>query len=157
MVSVAAIAAVLTACTSGTMTSQRAACDHAGRDSVFAVGGPVYRECAVDHAAKLLTSDIHPEFRPASPRPQCYSADVEFVVDSMGKPEQATARVVKANDDEFATSVLSVLTRWKYDPATLDGRRVRQIVKVHQSATIVRVVVSGAVPSGPPRVPAPGC
>ena len=151
---VGVITVVISACSStGKVTAQRAVCDHSGRDSVFAVGGLVYRDCAVDRAAKLLTSDIHPEFHPTNPRAQCYSADVEFVVDTMGKPELATARLGKANDDEFATSMLAVLARWKYDPAILDGKRVRQIVSHHQAVSLTRVVVApgSSLPSQPPR------
>jgi len=157
---VTAIAAVLAACSSnGKMTAQPATCDHSGRDSVFAVGGPVYRECAVDRPAKLLTADIHPAFNPTDTRPRCYSASVEFVVDSMGKPEQATARLLKANDNDLAAAMLAVLKLWRYDPATLDGRHVRQIVTVSRTASVGRVVLSPGQsrPSEPPRDMRPAC
>ena len=150
---VAAMTAIVGACASaGTKTAaHRTNCGLSDTDSVFSLGGPVYRDCAVDRAAHL-TANVSSDYRPTTPRAACYSADVEFVVDTTGEPETRTARVVRTNDQQFAESVLASLPRWKYDPASRDGRLVRQIVVTHQSlsAVIVRVPV-GASPSAPPR------
>jgi hypothetical protein len=144
----AGIAMIAAACASaGGTSARRTACNLGPRDSVLLAGGPVYRDCAVDRAARRLTSNVHPDFRPTTPRSGCYSADVEFVVDASGMPEIGTARVVRANDQGFAGAVLATLTRWKYDPAVRDQRPVRQIVTSHEVMSMVVVVA----PAGSPR------
>lgn len=150
----AGMAIIAAACASaGGKSAQRKECELSDRDSVFAVSGPVYRDCAVDRAARLLAINRHPDFRPTgTPRTTCYSADLEFVVDSTGKPETRMARIVRANDQAYAESVLATLMFWKYEPAVRDHRPVRQVVTSHQTvATMVVVVPAGApLPSGPP-------
>ena len=145
---------IAAACASaGGKSAQRKECELSDRDSAFAVGGPVYRDCAVDRAARLLAIDRHPDFRPTgTPRTTCYSADLEFVVDSTGKPETRMARIVRASDQGYAESVLATLNSWKYEPAVRDHRPVRQIVTSHQTlSTMVVVVPAGSpLPSRPP-------
>lgn len=118
------------------------------QDSTFAAAGPVYRDCAVKTKARLVTKDIHPDFRPTTRGNDCYSADLEYVVNARGEPETATARIVRTNNQGFAESVLSILPRWKFEPAKLDGVPVRQIVANHQAMmTRVIVVPVGSTPS----------
>jgi len=160
VVIVAGAAAILAACASaGGTSAHRVACDLPDRDSVFAVGGPVFRDCAVDRAARLVTTNIHPDFRPTTPRSTCYSADVEFVVDTIGKIETRTARVIRTNDQTFAESVVASLTAWKYDPAVRDKRLVRQVVTTHQTMSTGVVVAPKGMPppSGPPMQRPPSC
>jgi len=90
-------------------------------------------------------------------RSTCYSADLEFVVDSTGRPETSTARVVRANDSNYAQAVLATVPSWRYEPASRDGMPVRQIVTSHQAAA--QVVVSAPAGSPPPVRPpnAPKC
>lgn len=128
-------------------------CALLGRDSVFATRAPVYRECAVDRKARLLTTDIRTDFRSNTPRTTCYYADLEFVVDTTGRPEMGTAQTVRTNDQAFADAVFATLNRWKYEPALRGGVPVRQIVSTHKTlSAIVSVVV---VPAGSPP-PTPG-
>ena len=54
---------------------------------------------------------------------------LRFVVDTNGVPEQATARIVRSNDAAFGQAVLNSLSRWRYQPATRGGVRVRQVVQ----------------------------
>ena len=132
-------------------------CSLGGRDSVFAVGKPVYRDCAVERRARL-TATVPPDYRPAVPRTGCYSVDVEFVVDTLGKPELATAQIVRTNDQAFADAVFATLGRWKYEPAMRGGTLVRQIVNEHRSGASMLVVVPAG--SGPPPKPSqrpPSC
>jgi TonB-like protein len=159
-IAVVGMAGVVAACaTAGGKRARGVGCDLHDRDSVFAVTGPVYRDCAVDRAARLLTTQTHPDYRPTTPRSTCYSADLEFVVDSRGRPEVPTIQVVRANDQGFAESVLAMVRGWTYDPAVRDGKPVRQIVTSHQvMSTILVVVPKGASPtSGPPTQHAPSC
>jgi hypothetical protein len=150
----AALTAMVAGCASSgaTTTARRGSCVLTKGDSVFALAGPVYRDCAVDRVARL-TSSTQPDFHPMDSRTSCYAADVEFVVDTTGRPETRTARAVHTTDPQFAESVLSSLAAWKYDPASLDGKLVRQIVASHRSiaAITVRVPAGSSPPSAPPR------
>jgi hypothetical protein len=159
-IGLAGIAIIAAACASaGGKSAQRTGCDLPDRDSVFALSGPVYRECGVDRVARRLPNNVHPDFRPTAARTACYSADLEFVVDTMGKPEIQTARIVRANDQGFAAAVVATLTLWKYEPAVREKRPVRQIVTTHESmSTAVVVVPAGSSPpTGPPRQRLPTC
>ena len=144
--------ALVAACASGAgrTSAVGASCGLSGRDSVFAVGRPVYRDCAVDRRARL-TATVPPDYRPAVPRTACYSVDVAFVVDTLGKPEVATARIVRTNDQAFADAVFATLGRWKYEPAMRGGMLVRQIVNEHRSGATMLVAVPAG--SGPPPKP----
>lgn len=138
----------------GGSTSQ-AACALPERDSVFLLGRPLYRECAVDRQARLVTAGVRPDFHPATPRSTCYSTDLEFVVDSTGKPEVQTARIVRTNDQEFGASTLATLASWKYEPAMRERIPVRQLVTEHKtlSAMVVVVPKGSSPPSGPSQRP----
>lgn len=149
------IAGAVAGCASSAATSSsRCALDAA--DSVYAKGGPVYRGCAVEHRAVAIDRSAHADFIPASPShggQACYSAEIEFVVDTAGMPEMETAKVVHSNNPDFATAALAVIGRWRYRPATIQGVPVRQIVREKQGLALVAV----AAPMGqPPREPSPG-
>src|SRR5258708_27270959 len=115
---VMAIVLIAIACASGSgKSARRTDCDLLDRDSVFVLSGPAYRDCGVDRVARRLPSDVHPDFSPTARRSACYSADLEFVVDSAGVPETRTARVVRAPDQEFAGPVVATLGRAVDHPA----------------------------------------
>jgi hypothetical protein len=118
---------------------------------------PVYEACAVDRKAKLTTTDLSPDYRPSTPpqgRSGCFSADAQFVVDTLGKPEPSTVRITKTNDQAFAEAVLGLVTRLRYEPAMLAGKPVRQIQTEHRSlgyqVSVVRVP-AGTSPTPPSR------
>ena len=154
------VAAAGLACASaGNKPATRESCVLTSRDSAFVGLKPVYRDCAVDRPARFISTDAHPNFRAESRAPACYFADLEFVVDSLGKPEVSTARVVRSNYDRFAEAELETLQAWKYEPAVLNGKTVRQIVLSHQTAAISVVLVpkGSPLPSGPPPGRSPTC
>jgi len=143
----AVMAAAGVACaSSGNKIASREACVIPSRDSGFVGFRPVYMDCAVDRPARFISTDVHPNFRPASNAPTCYFADLEFVVDSLGKPEVGTARVLRSNYESFGSAVLETLQAWKYEPAMRDGKTVRQIVTSHQTAATMVVVTKGPAP-----------
>ena len=151
---VISLSAVAAACaSSGAKGGRRAACDLSPSDSVFALVQPVYRDCSVDREARFLNNGgSRPDYQPETMRSACYSADLAFVVDSTGRPEQQTAKIVRTNDRGFAEAVLATIAVWRYEPAMRNGVRVRQIVTTHQAmATAVVVVPAGTPhPVGPP-------
>jgi len=145
------------ACAGATRQAGHGSCALAPADSIYLAGGPVYRECAVERRARRLNQGERPEFRPTDPPfggAACYSAEIEFVVDTTGTPELQTARVVRTNNPNFAEAVLVTLPRWRYQSARNNGLPVRQIVREKQAMAVQVVVVrQGQVPrpGRPPR------
>jgi protein TonB len=63
---------------------------------------------------------------------------VSFVVDTSGRVDLATFKVVRATHDLFASAVRNALPRMRFIPATVGDRRVRQLVQQPFSFAIVR-------------------
>ena len=140
-----AFASSLAACASAPRTDPAAACTLARADSVYLSRGPVYRDCAVTRRAELVDRTAHPDFLPnVSSGRSCYSADIQFVVDTTGTPEEENATILRATDPVFAQAALAAVMRWRYKPAQLHDVPVRQIVR--EKVAIGGVVV--AVPAG---------
>jgi hypothetical protein len=144
--------------TTGSKRADTAPCTLSAADSALAEGAPLYPACAVDHKAERLPLGSHPDFRPASMGGMtCYSADIEIVVDSMGRGEAATARVLHTTDRTFADAVMAMVPTWRFTPAMRDNRPVRQIFTTHEMVAVATVAVPiGSTPL-PPRQRAPTC
>lgn len=54
----------------------------------------------------------------------------QFVVDAYGRPEVGTFKVLMSSNDLFSDAVRHALPGMRFVPATLGGRRVRQVVQV---------------------------
>jgi periplasmic protein TonB len=77
---------------------------------------------------------------PDNPRPRypdmLRSSNVEgevlaqFVVDTTGKAEMSTFKVLKSTHDMFTASVKAVLPNMKFYPAEVGGRKVKQLVQM---------------------------
>ena len=148
-------AALVTAAAVGCASAggpHRNSCELLSADSVYLAGQPLYRDCAVDERARLRTSNVTPDFRPSGDR-SCYSAVIQFVVDSTGTPEEATARVIQSNSTQFADAMLRMIPQLSYRPARKNGIPVRQIVQERRSVALV----AARVGSGPALPPRPGC
>lgn len=154
---VAPIAVLGSACASSARVAGDA-CELTAADSVYLAAGAVHRECGVDHPARLV-QDARVEFRPTAtpPRSECFTADVEFVVGPTGRPEAATARVLRASHQAFGDAVLAAVPAWRYTPASVDGMAVRQIVRERrtQAVRVVTTVVSGGAGGPPPPASTP--
>jgi len=131
--------------------SRSARCELRPMDSVHVQGTALYRECAVDVRAELLNPTTPIDFRPSGGR-TCYSAMIEFVVDTAGAPELATARVVRSNSDDLARALLAALPQWRYRPARRAGAAVRQLVQLQRAVALV-AVRAGSLPSPSSRPP----
>lgn len=144
----------------GGPAARQARCGLRAGDSVYAATGPVFRDCAVDRKAGPMSTNSRIDFQPPRGASLCYSADVEFVVDTVGAPEMRTAHVVRATDASFGRAVLESVANWRYQPAERDGHRVRQIVTDRRMAQtgVVVVPAGSAMPSRPPQnAPRPNC
>ncbi len=54
----------------------------------------------------------------------------QFVVDTMGRIDMNTFRVVESTNALFSASLRATLEKWRFDPAEAGGHRVRQIVQL---------------------------
>jgi hypothetical protein len=128
-------------------------------DSTLVAGGPVFRDCDVDRVARNLTPNVRIAWEPRQDRNQrgtrCYVTEVEFVVGRDGRPEMATAPVVRASEAGMGTAVLQSLPTWRYDPAIKGGDPVRQLVQERRTMATATVAVSsaGGRPAMPPSAP----
>lgn len=119
-------------------------------DSVALAQGPAYRDCDVDRPAALTGSPVRPDFSPPSSARgdgRCYTAEFQFVVDTLGRAELGTVRRRASNNIEFAQALEPTISQLRYVPARLGERAVRQVVLYKQSVT-TRVVVTTS--PGPP-------
>lgn len=86
-----------------------------------------YRACEVDVPARLRRDD-RPGYRFEGDQ-RCAIAVLEFVVDTTGIPDTATALIVETDTPEYAARLLRSLPRWRYQAAQHGGVRVRQLVR----------------------------
>jgi bla regulator protein blaR1 len=54
----------------------------------------------------------------------------QFVVDTMGKAEMSSFKVIKTSHDLFSNSVRDALPQMTFHPAAVGGRKVRQVVQM---------------------------
>lgn len=54
----------------------------------------------------------------------------QFVVDTLGRVDMTTFRVVESTNELFSESLRSTLAKWRFYPAEAGGHRVRQIVQL---------------------------
>ena len=52
------------------------------------------------------------------------------VVDTMGKADMSTYKVLQASNDLFASSLKTTLPQWRFYPAEAGGHKVKQIVQL---------------------------
>jgi protein TonB len=55
---------------------------------------------------------------------------IQFVVDTTGKIDMNTVKVLKASNDLFASAVKAVLPQWRFLPAEAGGRKVKQLAQL---------------------------
>jgi len=64
---------------------------------------------------------------------------IRFIVDTGGRADSSTLRLVEATNTGFADAVRSALPRMRFIPAELDGRHVPQLVSQEFRFVITRV------------------
>ena len=110
------------------------------------VSRAVYTSDQVDSPARLTSGSAVPIYPDslwkAGPSGRVVA---EFVVDSTGLIEPESVRIVSATQPAFASAVAAALGEAVFQPAVLDGKRVRQIVR------LPFVFSPGARDSIPPR------
>jgi protein TonB len=88
-----------------------------------------YDEDAVERLATPARTNPKPRY-PSRMRQRGIESNfvVYFVVDTTGLVDTATVELPSSVDTDFTTAVSEVLTTWRFVPAELGGRRVRQRV-----------------------------
>lgn len=114
------------------------ACDRSDQDTTHYLHAPLYRACAVTVAAQRVASDIRPEFWPTGRDRSCFTALVEVAVDTLGRPELRSMRLVRASDPGYAAAVLAIVPGLRFVPARLGGRPVRQVFELREVLLIRR-------------------
>jgi len=152
----ACVPVVVAGCATATQNANRAECALTPRDSLYLANGPLYRECAVDRPARLLTRDVRLDFDPPPPTGAavCYKAEIEVVIDTAGVPETETARLVQATDVAFGEAALRAVPALRYRPARKDGAAVRQVVQETRAVAVVPFS-STVISDRPVRPPPP--
>jgi protein TonB len=109
-----------------------------GRDSVVP-DGRVYLDVETEKPVTQAPNSAAPAYpdilRQAGVEGE---ALVSFVVDTMGRVDQATFKVIRTTHDLFASAVKNVLPRMRFIPAELGDRKVRQLVQQPFSFAIVK-------------------
>jgi hypothetical protein len=128
-------------------------CNGAPPDSTWLLRGPVYRDCEVDTKAEVIQPEPLPDYSPmGTPRPGCFSAEFEFVVDTLGEPEILTIRPTHSNDRGLEDALRSSIPKVRFTPARLADRRVRQLVVYKRTMGVARVTSRDPLPPVmPPR------
>lgn len=130
------------------------ACDRADQDTTHYLHLPLYRACAVTLGARRVATDVRPEFWPTGRDRNCFSALVHLAVDTLGRPEPRTARLVRASDPGYGAAVLAIIPTLRFEPAWLGGRRVRQLYELREVLLVRRSrldAAGGARPAGASR------
>jgi hypothetical protein len=113
-------------------------CDRSDQDTTRYLHLPLYRACAVTVAARRIASDMRPEFSPTSRDRSCFSAVIEFAVDTLGRPEVRTARLIRANDPGYGAAALAIVSGLRFVPARLGDRPVRQLYELREVLLVRR-------------------
>ena len=114
------------------------ACARSDQDTSRYLHLPLYRTCAVTMAARRVANDVRPEFWPTARERSCFVAVVEVAVDTLGRPEPRTARLVRASDPGYGAAVLAIVPALRFEPARLGDRRVRQLYELREVLLVRR-------------------
>jgi protein TonB len=117
-------------------------------ESLFTIGGGDHGASAaptdggVDSGAPLSAKQVEKPALPRSGNPfprypsMLESSRVEgtvlaqFVVDTLGRADMSTFKILDSSNDLFSASLRSALVNWRFFPAEAGGRKVKQIVQL---------------------------
>ena len=85
----------------------------------------VYFEFQVERPATTLPGGCSPVI----PKGHDGEVQVQFVVDSLGKPEPGSVKVLLASHPSLEKAVRKAIPCMRYRAASIDGRPVRQLVQ----------------------------
>lgn len=118
------------------------------------LGDSIRTELEVDSAVKRYDDSAAPEYPPELLRRRIEGyAIVQYVVDTTGRADTTTFRVVSASHVEFAKAVKATLPFMRFRPAIVANRRVPQLVQQPFAFRIVDSTTTAA--DGERRPPQP--
>lgn len=93
-------------------------------------GDRVFTRESVDRVVAMLPGSTAPRY-PEMLRAAGIEGEVraQFVVDTLGRADVATLRILQSDHPQFAESIRSALPRLRFAPAEVRGIRVRQLVQ----------------------------
>ena len=107
-----------------------------GRANGVAGGKPVntdqtYYSFQVEKQTMAVSGNPNPQY-PSMLESAHVDGEVlaQFVVDTSGKADMSTFKVLKATNDLFVDAVKRVLPKWKFYPAETGGHKVKQLVQM---------------------------
>jgi len=112
----------------------------ASPDSAVGVdGSSAYHESQVERPVMLAPNSATPAY-PDILRQAGIEGEVlvSFVVDTSGRVEVSSFKVIRATHESFATAVKNALPRMRFIPAELGTHKVRQLVQQPYSFAIVK-------------------
>jgi TonB family protein len=91
----------------------------------------VYFEFQIEKPATPMPGNAGPRY-PDELREAKVEGEVlaQFVVDTLGRPEMTTYKVLKSSDDRFTQSVRGALGVMRFYPAEVGGRKVKQLIQM---------------------------
>lgn len=100
-----------------------------GRSGGRGVGDGAFDEGSVERRAMPLSDNLSPLYPPRMVGRHVESTfEVIFVVDTTGTVDERTIEWPRAVQEDFTRAVADVLTKWRFVPAQIGGRFVRQRV-----------------------------
>lgn len=100
-------------------------------DGIDSGAGSAYFEYQVEKPALAHDGNPSPRYPSMLERSRVEGeVVVQFVVDTAGRADMSTLEILRSSNDLFSASLQSVLPRWRFFPAEVGGRRVRQIVQI---------------------------
>jgi len=151
--SFAAIVAVVSVGAACASSNRRSNCEPVPAAAMIGAHTVVYRDCDVDSRPTISSTMLRVQGYTPNPGTSCANALIEFVVDSTGRPDVATAKTARATDQKLADAMISTLGSLRYRPAKRDGHAVASYTS--WGVTLAAFVV-GRAGSGPPP-PSPRC
>ena len=55
---------------------------------------------------------------------------MQFVVDTLGRVDMSTFRVLDSSNELFVRAFVEMLPKWRFYPAEAGGRKVKQLVQL---------------------------
>ena len=123
---------------------------------------PVFYEFQVDQTIRRLSSGVAPRYPQALRDRGVHegSATLQYVVDTLGRVDSASLRVLRQTHPEFAANARAAALAQLFRPAERDGRKVRVLVELPFAFTVrmtnerIRTLEVGRPLGDPPgRVP----
>jgi protein TonB len=95
------------------------------------VGDQPYFDFQVEKQAAPLSSNPRPPY-PDMLQQAGVAGEVlaQFVIDTTGKADMSTFKVLKSDNDLFTQSIKSTLPRMRFYPAEVGGRKVKELVQL---------------------------